>query len=266
LKGNKYVRIEVVPCGAADAVMPELRRMLGRDDRAFEKDIGTPGERGTLVGALVAGYPDAFEQADPPRRTELALALHARLAELKTTLRGIARTGEGAQDRRFGQHMQARTPEAMDRLDAWFPPDSLLVSYRTGGGGDKYQPITQGSPGQRSAAMLAFLLSYGREPIVLDQPEDDLDNHLIYDLIVTQLRQIKHQRQVLVVTHNANIVVNGDAEYVVALKAGNGQAFAGCQGGLQEPEVRATICNVMEGGRDAFRDRYRRIALGEHDV
>ena len=114
--------------------------------------------------------------------------------------------------------------------------------------------------------MLAFLLSYGREPIVLDQPEDDLDNHLIYDLIVKQLRAIKRRRQVLVVTHNANIVVNGDAEYVFALKAGKGQACPERDGGLQEQEVRDTICSVMEGGKVAFHDRYRRIALGDGDV
>ena len=112
-----------------------------------------------------------------------------------------------------------------------------------------------------SAALLAFLFSYGEEPIILDQPEDDLDNHLIYDLIVTQLRRIKQRRQVIVVTHNANIVVNGDAELVVALVARGGETHPECAGSLQERTVRDTICAVMEGGREAFEQRYRRIAL-----
>ncbi|MCY4674731.1 MAG: hypothetical protein OXD43_13365 [Bacteroidetes bacterium] len=52
---------------------------------------------------------------------------------------------------------------------------------------------------------MAFLLSYGDEPLILDQPEDDLDNLLIYDLIVTQLRNMERSRQIIVVTQNANV-------------------------------------------------------------
>ncbi len=80
---------------------------------------------------------------------------------------------------------------------------------------------------------MAFLFSYGEEPIILDQPEDDLDNHRIYDLIVGQLRRIKQRRQVIVVTHNANIVVNGDAELVVTLAARGGETQKDCFGCLQ---------------------------------
>ena len=94
---------------------------------------------------------------------------------------------------------------------------------------------------------------------MLDQPEDDLDNHLIYDLVVRQLREIKRQRQVIVVTHNANIVVNGDAELVVALAVRRGQTQILQLGGLQEQDVRDEICRIMEGGREAFQRRYQRI-------
>lgn len=82
-------------------------------------------------------------------------------------------------------------------------------------------------------------------------------------LIVKQLRLIKQRRQVIVVTHNANIVVNGDAELVVALDVRKGQAFKSCEGGLQEEAVRGEVCRIMEGGREAFRERYRRIARGD---
>ena len=97
---------------------------------------------------------------------------------------------------------------------------------------------------------------------MLDQPEDDLDNHLIYDLIVSQLREIKKKRQVIVVTHNANIVVNGDAENVIALDVISGQTSIVTQGGLQEYSVRDEICKVMEGGQEAFNQRYKRINAG----
>jgi ABC-type Mn2+/Zn2+ transport system ATPase subunit len=164
-------------------------------------------------------------------------------------------------DQRFATHMAKLPPEALDRVDAWFPEDSLQVEYSTTADGSSFRSIQEGSPGQKTAALLAFLLSYGEEPIILDQPEDDLDNHLIYNLIVKQLRTIKQRRQVLVVTHNPNIVVNGDAELVVALAARSGQTQIEAQGSLQERAVRDTICNIMEGGREAFERRYRRISV-----
>ena len=114
----------------------------------------------------------------------------------------------------------------------------------------------EGSPGQRTAALLAFLLSYGDEPLILDQPEDDLGNLLIYDLIVTQLRNMKRSRQIVVVTHNANIVVNGDAELVVALAPYNGETKKEWNGSFQEKEVREAICAIMEGGTKAFENCY----------
>ena len=115
------------------------------------------------------------------------------------------------------------------------------------------------TPGEAEVAIAAPVT------LVLDQPEDDLDNHLIYDLIVTQLREVKQHRQVIVVTHNSNIVVNGDAELVVALAACGGETQKECDGSLQEKPVRDTICEIMEGGREAFEQRYRRIALeGQH--
>ena len=85
---------------------------------------------------------------------------------------------------------------------------------------------------------------------------------MIYGLIVTQLKTIKRDRQVIVVTHNANIVVNGDAEYVAALDVRGGQTRVVSDGGLQEESVRTTICNIMEGGEQAFEARYRRIRGG----
>ena len=86
-----------------------------------------------------------------------------------------------------------------------------------------------------------------------------MDNTLIYELLVSRLRETKTKRQVIVVTHNPNIVVHGDAELVLSLKASKGQSSIDCKGGLQERDVRDVICSVMEGGREAFESRYKRI-------
>lgn len=254
LRGNQYVRIRILPYGASDLVEGEFRQLLHREDRTFERDIGSP-DGGGLLGELYAN--DASAEV-----------IEQNLLSIKTQIRKIA-SGQydpgAVADRRFANHVGSLLPESIDRLDLWFPEDSVEVQYSASGDGQHFRSIQEGSPGQKTAALLAFLLSYGEEPLILDQPEDDLDNHLIYDLIVTQLREVKLRRQVILVTHNANIVVNGDAELVVALAASYGDTQKECEGCFQEQEVRETICAVMEGGRKAFEDRYRRIALeGRH--
>ncbi len=255
LKDNRYVRISVVPYGSKETVETELRRLIQRDSGGFEKDIGRPEPDGEgLLGKIYKNNPTDAE-------------LEKRLVALKHNLREIACNPQQADvsDRRFAVHVSKLSPETLDRLDLWFPDDSLKIEYSTSADQGVFRPIHEGSPGQKTAALLAFLLSYGEEPLILDQPEDDLDNHLIYDLIVTQLRDVKRRRQVIVVTHNANIVVNGDAEYVVALTARGRQSQVEADGSLQDKAVRQTICNVMEGGEKAFEQRYRRIALeGRH--
>lgn len=159
-------------------------------------------------------------------------------------------------DARFGTALKRVPPERIDRLGLYLPEDAVKVSFKERG---NWRHLTQGSPGQQTAALLSFVLGYGSEPIILDQPEDDLDNTLIYELLVRRLRETKTNRQVIVVTHNPNIVVHGDAELVLSLEARDGQSHIACAGGLQERRVREEICRVMEGGREAFKRRYQRI-------
>ncbi len=250
LVGNSYVQIDVVPYGDKVTVEDEFRNLIDRGNGGFDRDIGTIDGNEGLLSALTQNSEHPMEH---------------RVEALKKTLIAI-NTNENstfvlAKDKRFVSHIQSLTPEQIDRIRCWFPDDSLDVRYSLRDG-ESFKPVEQGSPGQKTAALLAFILSYGDEPLVLDQPEDDLDNHLIYNLIVTQLRQIKQRRQVLIVTHNANIVVNGDAENVVALDVKSGQTRIITQGGLQELLIRDEICRIMEGGKDAFDQRYKRINAG----
>ena len=163
-----------------------------------------------------------------------------------------------ARDQRFAAALRRVPPERIDRLALYVPDDAVEVGFKDRSSSN-WQPLVHGSPGQQTAALLAFVLGYGSEPIILDQPEDDLDNTLIYELLVSRLRETKTKRQVIVVTHNPNIVVHGDAEFVISLKAAKGQSLVVCEGGLQERRVRDEICRVMEGGREAFQSRYQRI-------
>ena len=181
-----------------------------------------------------------------------------RIEKLKEAIKCILTGEENAKDVRFATHLKSLPQESVTNFILWFPRDDLKITF-----GPKNQQIEQGSPGQKNAALLAFILSYGDEPLLLDQPEDDLDNELIYNLIVKQLRKTKSKRQVIVVTHNANIVVNGDAELVLPLKVECSETHVRQAGSIQIKEVREAICDILEGGQQAFEQRYKRIHLGD---
>ena len=233
LQDNQAVSIEVKPFGENwEGIEEELRGILQCQDR-FDRDINR--------------LKDIYQQNGDDR-----------LEKLKETVKDIRSKDQGARDARFINHLESLPQESVTDLILWFPGDDLKVTF-----GLNRRPIEQGSPGQRTAALLAFILSYGDEPLLLDQPEDDLDNELIYNLIVERLRETKSTRQVIVVTHNANIVVNGDAEMVLPLKVESSETRVWQAASIQEKEIRQAICDILEGGQQAFEQRYKRIHLGD---
>ena len=111
------------------------------------------------------------------------------------------------------------------------------------------------SEGQRSAALLFMLLEQSGGPLIIDQPEGDLDNRIIAEL-TDKLHEAKQKRQLIFASHNANIVVNGSAEFVGQLDlAGSGDREFAYSGAIDEPEVCKVITSTMEGGEKAFKDR-----------
>ena len=166
LADNPFVRIRNRPYNDdRRAIEISLREEVGVTDDRFRDDF----ER--AVDRLLRDLPEETAQR--------STTVEARIGKLKTR---ILRACEGNGD--FGGHFNnyleresERNPQLLDRALAWFPEDGLQVEYSRLGDGTDLQPITQASAGQRSAAMLAFLLAHGEEPLVLDQPEADLDNH-----------------------------------------------------------------------------------------
>ncbi len=257
LSQNNFVRIEIRPYGDDPHIIERsLRQTLNVPDDRFSDDILVTNAESSpkgIVADLIKGLPE-----EPNARMS---NIESRLGKLKDRFE-LACGGKGNFGGHFNNYLDRefdRGPELLDNLLTWFPEDGLSVRYSRTGDGRDFQPISQASAGQRSAAMLAFLLAHGEEPLVLDQPEDDLDNHLIYDLVVRQIRENKFRRQIIVVTHNPNIVVNGDAEMLHALAFEGGQCVVKQSGSLQEAAIRDEVCRVMEGGREAFRRRYRRL-------
>ena len=155
----------------------------------------------------------------------------------------------------------ALSPSVVRACEETDTPDQISVEIDLGApGAENWTPVEDVSPGQRATALLALALASGTHPLIIDQPEDDLDNRYIYDEVVKVLGNVSKQRQVLVATHNANIAVLGDAELVLALDADSGRGNVLALGGLESPGVAETARRILEGGDEAFRARYQRYS------
>lgn len=120
-----------------------------------------------------------------------------------------------------------------------------------------YRPVGQLSLGQKVVAMLSFILGYSDysndyRPLIIDQPEDNLDNQYIYKNLVKQLRSIKEKRQVIIATHNATIVTNAIADQVCVMRSDNQHGWIETTGYPGEKRIKTQIINYLEGGKESF--------------
>lgn len=140
------------------------------------------------------------------------------------------------------------------------PRLNVTKSVPDGAGGLRYltRDFSKLSLGQQQSVLLALMLSAdSNDPLLIDQPEDNLDSEFIYFSLVPVLRLAKERRQVIIVTHNANIAVLGDAEQIVVLKSTNEQASIVARGSIDDPPTRDFACNILEGAHEAFQRRAR---------
>jgi DNA repair ATPase RecN len=118
------------------------------------------------------------------------------------------------------------------------------------------EPIMGLSPGSRCSALLPIILLQGDFPLIIDQPEDNLDNKLVFDLVVDILRSLKEFRQIIVATHNPNIPVSGDAEQIILFESiDKYTGKAEQQGSIDNDIMISRVKEVMEGGDLAFHTR-----------
>lgn len=125
------------------------------------------------------------------------------------------------------------------------------------------------SPGTRGIVLVLLYLALDDaddRPLIIDQPEENLDPKSIYDELVPLFQAAKRRRQVIMVTHNANLVVNADADQIivalVGAHSGTGLSPITYQpGGLEEERMRRMVCDILEGGEVAFRERARRLRI-----
>ena len=127
-------------------------------------------------------------------------------------------------------------------------PDYFEIFY-------KEKPLIEHSLGQRASALIIFLLSLKENDIIIiDQPEDDLDNQTIYDDVIRVLRDLKTKTQFIFATHNPNIPVLGDCEQIISCRYEN-KKISAFVGSIDDISIRKHIVTIMEGGDEAFEKR-----------
>ncbi|AHE98082.1 TrlF family AAA-like ATPase [Thioalkalivibrio paradoxus] len=135
--------------------------------------------------------------------------------------------------------------------------NEIELNVTHGGQHVQFRPIDDLSTGQQCTAVLHLLLLGNQDPLILDQPEDNLDNAFIAERIVSELRNAKLTRQFIFATHNANIPVFGDAEWigVLSVEEGKGRILPQQQGAIDLPEIQHLAADILEGGEAAFNQR-----------
>ncbi|WP_313201076.1 TrlF family AAA-like ATPase [Pseudomonas sp.] len=153
------------------------------------------------------------------------------------------------------------------RLAQWlYGTDHISVRYAVNYDGTEIQKL---SPGTRGIVLLLLYLSLdGKDsrPLIIDQPEENLDPKSIYNDLVPLFMAAKATRQVIMVTHNANLVVNTDADQIIIAECGphlHGQLppITYHSGGLEDKSIRDRVCEILEGGEIAFKERARRLRV-----
>lgn len=186
----------------------------------------------------------------------------------ETARQGEAALSEiyGLSDGAAGQLRRALDDHALSDLETMALEDRVEISLDLGTPEHPDpRPLGRLSAGQRSTAILLLALLESDGPLILDQPEDDLDNRFIYEGVVRRLRDTKEQRQFLIATHNANIPVLGDAEQIVILAAEQEgdrlRAHVAQRGSIDDADLHGPLEDVLEGGREAFERRKQKYGF-----
>lgn len=165
-------------------------------------------------------------------------AMYRELAKVKTEVGNLGDT--------FEQYFR----ENLAALLTWQVPNRFAIKYHG-------KQLKNHSLGQRASALILFVLSQrDNDVVIIDQPEDDLDNQTIYEDVIKLVRKLKPETQFIFATHNPNIPVLGDAEQVIACTYSD-DSIQTQVGSIDCPDQQEAIVSIMEGGQEAFQERKR---------
>lgn len=256
--GDPFVRVTVDPYGD-DRKFAELLTGVVQDHRRIATDYwGTFSDRAGEIIPADSLLASAFRSRAPGQSpVDLFLEWVRALRDGETP----AGCPWAADDRKTSALLEWMSSAREAELRLVRVPDRTRVELRRPDGTVAGELEGGLSVGQRCTAVLALLLAADNVPIIIDQPEEDLDNEFVYRELVPLIRRVKRARQVIVSTHNANLPVNGDAELIVALRAVGGRgrlmSVAGedAIGALDRRAACVAVEEVMEGSEEAFRRR-----------
>jgi hypothetical protein len=226
LKGK--LRIRIVPDGLRQPLRDYLLRLPGVGER---KTDWVENAEGLTISGLATAI-DEGKAALMQKGWGITTGLAETLAHLSPT-----------------QRYDLESIDLQDRISV-----ELNVAHT---GEEKYRDLCRLSTGQQCTAILHLLLLDNPDPLIMDQPEDNLDNAFIADRIVQELRSAKTERQFLLATHNANIPVFGDAEWigVCSVIEDHARMPLEAQGSIDISTIRDQVANILEGGKEAFMQR-----------
>jgi ABC-type dipeptide/oligopeptide/nickel transport system ATPase component len=241
---------------ARTAALERVAKKLNRRLRGKVKIRVLAGGDRTALKDWLCAFPNISEKRvawvdEAEELTIPALVEAARAGEDALRATGWGLTAGGAQVLAKLDETKLMELEAIDlgdRVDL-----QLNVSHEA----EQYRSLQQLSTGQQCTAILNLLLVYNQDPLIMDQPEDNLDNAFIAERIVSELRSAKTERQFIFATHNANIPVFGDAEWIGVFSASedHGAVPSDRQGSIDVPVIRDEAARILEGGRTAFQQR-----------
>lgn len=226
------------------ASLPVIRVTVaqGEDLEEYERFL-----KGTLKGSGV--------QPGPTAKQLVQRLLPAELAEIVANgdLASLVQQTRLPEDRARKVLSALQSPGLSYRIEALDLGDQPCIELLDG---ERYKKSPHLSTGQRCTTILPILLLQSERPLLIDQPEDNLDNAFVYETVVRALLQVKGSRQVIFVTHNPNIPVLGQADRVFVFSS-NGEKGTVLRSGTVD-DCKDHIERILEGGREAFEERHRR--------
>lgn len=233
-----------------------VEQWAAQGEELFDKRrFGTFKGRGTLAHYAAATLQPAWQTGDTKTVADAMAAFRdAHQAEL-LDLSLVPRTDASGHR------------EWLKRFAQWlYSTDHISIRYGINYDGTDIRKL---SPGTRGIVLLLLYLALDDtddRPLIIDQPEENLDPKSIFDELVGLFVAAKSKRQVIIVTHNANLVVNTDADQIIIAEAaphaqGQLPPITYTSGGLETASIRKTVCDILEGGEPAFLERARRLRV-----
>ncbi len=243
-----------------------------REIQSAAKKVSNKLRDRVRVEVTMAGNREPLEQLLREVGGNLSAALERLRSSEQISLPDLAqraREGKDALVRHYGlptgsaERIAQAPGDLFMRIEELDLPATTKIELNTAPDGEPatWQTLEALSTGQKATAVLLLLLLESEAPLVVDQPEDDLDNRFITEGVVPIMRQEKRRRQFIFSTHNANIPVLGDAELILGLaasgegKEGHAKISAEHMGSIDSKPVRELVEEILEGGKDAFEMR-----------